>query len=82
MSVRRHEGLIFVRADSRIDKALILKEISKVFGVASISPAAECESTMEDIGRTAVEYMKEVIEGAGHKDIQGGGQAGLIKIFL
>lgn len=62
----RHEGLIYVRADKALNpgtegKTAILKEIGKVFGVASISPAMECESTMEDIGRTAVEYMKEVM---------------------
>ncbi len=43
----------------------ILKEIGKVFGVASISPAMECESTMESIGSTAVEYMMGVIEEQG-----------------
>ena len=62
----RHEGLIYVRADKALNpgsegKTAILKEIGKVFGVASISPAMECESTMEAIGRTAVEYMKEVM---------------------
>lgn len=68
----RHEGLIFVRADKELNpgtegKQAILKEIGKVFGVASISPAMECESTMEDIGQTAVEYMIEAIEERGVK---------------
>ena len=68
----RHEGLIFVRADKGLNpgtegKQAILKEIGKVFGVASISPAMECESTMEDIGQTAVEYMMEAIEERGVK---------------
>ena len=68
----RHEGLIFVRADKELNpgtegKQAILKEIGKVFGVASISPARECESTMEDIGQTAVEYMMEAIEERGVK---------------
>lgn len=75
----RHEGLIYVRADKIPEgtqltkeeqlerKNAILKEIGKVFGVASISPAKECESTMEDIGRTAVEYMMEAIEERGVK---------------
>lgn len=65
VSVRRHEGLIFVRADKSLDKQAIIKEISKVFGVASISPAVECESTMEAIGRAAVEYMMEAINERG-----------------
>ena len=68
----RHEGLIFVRADKELNpgtegKQAILKEIGKVFGVASIRPAMECESTMEDIGQTAVEYMMEAIEERGVK---------------
>ena len=68
----RHEGLIYVRADKELNagndaKQAILKEIGKVFGVASISPAMECESTMEDIGRTAVSYMMEAIEEHGAK---------------
>ena len=68
----RHEGLIYVRADKELNagpeaRQAILKEIGKVFGVASISPAMECESTMEDIGRTAVSYMMEAIEERGVK---------------
>ena len=42
VSVKRQEGLIFVRADVINDKREVIKEISKVFGVASISPAVEC----------------------------------------
>ena len=67
VSVKRHEGLIFVRADKSLDKQAIIKEISKVFGVASISPAVECESTMEAIGKAAVEYMLEAIDERGIK---------------
>lgn len=62
IDVRRHEGLIFARAPKELDKDAIVKEISKVFGVASISPAVECESDMEKIGEKAVEYMMELIE--------------------
>lgn len=67
VNVKRHEGLIFVRADKSLDKQAIIKEISKVFGVASISPAVECESTMEAIGEAAVEYMLEAIDERGIK---------------
>ncbi len=62
VSVKRQEGLIFVKADVSNDKREVIKEISKVFGVASISPAVECESTMEAIGAAAVEYMLKAIE--------------------
>ncbi len=67
VEVKRHEGLIFVRADKRLDSEQIIKQISKVFGVASISPAVEAESTMEDIGREAVKYMLDLIEKQGIK---------------
>ncbi len=71
----RHEGLIYVRAEKisddteadRIRREAILREIGKVFGVASISPAMESESTMESIGSTAVRYMMEAIEKRGVK---------------
>ena len=67
IDVRRHEGLIFARAPKELDKDAIVKEISKVFGVASISPAVECESDMDKIGEKAVEYMMELIEKKGVK---------------
>lgn len=66
-SVQRHEGLIFVRAHKDLDPQEIIKQISKVFGVASISPAVECNSTMEDIGEAAVEFMLGEIEERGIK---------------
>lgn len=67
IEVKRHEGLIFVRADKSIDQNAIIKEIGKVFGIASISPAVETESNMEAIGRAAVEYMDSLIETKGVK---------------
>ena len=67
IDVRRHEGLIFARAPKEFDKDAIVKEISKVFGVASISPAVECESDMDKIGEKAVEYKMELIEKKGVK---------------
>lgn len=65
--VKRHEGLIFVRADKQYEKEAIIKEISKVFGVASISPAVETDSNLDAIGEAAVEYMQELIEEKGIK---------------
>lgn len=67
IDVRRHEGLIFARAPKELNKDAIVREISKVFGVASISPAVECESDMDKIGEKAVEYMMELIEKKGVK---------------
>ncbi len=63
----RQEGLIFVRADKKHDPEMIIGEISKVFGVASISPALECESELNSIGDAAVALMMELIEKKGIK---------------
>jgi len=67
IDVKRQEGLIFVRAPKEYDIDGIIKEISKVFGVASISPAVETEPDMERIGEAAVSYMLELIERKGIK---------------
>lgn len=65
IGVYRHEGLIFVRADKSLNKQDIIRQIGKAFGVASISPAVECESNMDAIGRAAVEYMLEALDERG-----------------
>jgi len=67
VEVKRLEGLIFVRADKSLDIDKIIGIISKVFGVASISPAVESESDMDKIGETAVAFMLELIEKKGVK---------------
>ena len=59
-SVKRHEGLIFVRFDREWETMQLAGEISKVFGVASISPAVESESKMEAIGTEAVKFMERL----------------------
>lgn len=63
--VKRHEGLIFVRTDKSFPKSEIIGQISKVFGVASISPAVEVETDLEKIGKAAVRVMLELIEEKG-----------------
>lgn len=65
VEVKRHEGLIFVRADKQFTKDEIVGQISKVFGVASISPAVEVESDIDKIGEAAVEVMLEIIKNKG-----------------
>ncbi|MCQ2551374.1 MAG: tRNA 4-thiouridine(8) synthase ThiI [Clostridia bacterium] len=67
VDVKRHEGLIYVRADKNLDMEKITRQISKVFGVASISPAVEAESNLDAIGEAAVEYMMNLIETKGIK---------------
>ena len=67
VDVSRSEGLIFVRADKSLDIQAIIKEISKVFGVASISKAVEAPSELDAIGVEAVKYMLDLIEERGIK---------------
>lgn len=67
VDVRRREGLVFVTAPSDIPEDSIIKEISKVFGVASISPAMEVYSNLDDICQGAVDYMMKLIEEKGVK---------------
>ena len=65
VDIKRHEGLIFVRADKELDIDAIIKETAKVFGVASISKAIEAEPELNAIGEAAVEYMMNLIETRG-----------------
>lgn len=65
--VRRHEGLIFVKTPMELDQDMVAGDISKVFGVASISPAVEVASDIEEIGDAAIEYMLRLIEKKGIK---------------
>lgn len=67
VDVRRQEGLIFVRADKALDIQAIIKQVSKVFGVASISQAVEAPSELDAIGAEAVKYMLGLIEEKGVK---------------
>ncbi len=67
VEVVRREGLIFVHSPKEIPKEDIIKEIKKVFGVDSISPAVKTEPDMKSIGDAAVEYMNELIREKGIK---------------
>lgn len=65
--ITRAEGMLFAYCPVSMDEALVIKEISRVFGVASISPAWEIPSTMEDICREAALYMQKRLEAGGVK---------------
>lgn len=65
--VYRHEGLIFIKSPKTIPEDTIIKLVSRVFGVASISPAWECESNLDAIGEMAVKFMLKQIEERGVK---------------
>lgn len=65
VEVKRHEGLIFVRSPKELNSEEIIRQVSKVFGVSSISPAVEAPSDLDAIGETAVEFMKQQIRERG-----------------
>lgn len=58
----RREGLIFVKAPVKYDADEVIKDISKVFGVASVSHAAEVESDLDAIYEAAGEYMDNLMK--------------------
>ncbi len=62
VDVYREEGLVFVSASSENSQEELVGEISKVFGISSISPAVETNPNMEDIYETAVNFMMNLIE--------------------
>ena len=62
VDVYREEGLVFVSANSENSQEELVGEISKVFGISSISPAVETNPNMEDIYETAVNFMRNLIE--------------------
>lgn len=62
VDVYREEGLVFVSANSENSQGELVGEISKVFGISSISPAVETNPNMEDIYETAVNFMMNLIE--------------------
>ena len=65
VEVKRHEGLIFVRSPKDLNSEEIIRQVSRVFGVSSISPAVEAPSDLDAIGETAVEFMKQQIRERG-----------------
>ena len=67
VDVKRHEGLIFVRSPKKFAQEDLIRQISRVFGVASISPAVEAPSVLDAIGEEAVKFMLEQIEQRGIK---------------
>lgn len=67
VEVRRADGLIFVRSPKEYPQEELTRKISRVFGVASISPAVEAPSVLDEIGVEAVKFMKEQIEKRGIK---------------
>lgn len=62
VEIKRNEGLIFIKAPREYEPDTIASEISRVFGVASVSHAIETESDLETIARQAVVYMNSLLK--------------------
>ena len=67
VSVKRKDGLIFIRSEKKTDPDTIIKETTKVFGVDSVSKAIEAQPELNAIGDAAAGYMMELIEKRGVK---------------
>ena len=67
IEVKRHQGLIYIRSPKTIPDDEIVRRVSKVFGVASVSPAVEAESDLDKIGEEAVKFMMRQIDERGIK---------------
>lgn len=62
LEIKRNEGLIFIKAPREYAPNSVASEISRVFGVASVSHAVSTESELEAIGLAAVVYMNNLLE--------------------
>ena len=59
---RWNDGLMIVKVPKDIEREEIIRKISKVFGVASVSPAVEAPKDIEAIGETTASFMMDLIQ--------------------
>lgn len=67
VTLTRHEGLIYARFADKEEEEPLIKAVSKVFGVDSVSPAVETEPDLPAIYEGAVRLMEEEIKKKGIK---------------
>lgn len=60
-------GLMLVRVDASIPTMEVVRTCSKVFGIASVSPAVEAPKDIDAIGKAAANFMQKLIEEEGIK---------------
>ncbi|MBQ0005601.1 MAG: tRNA 4-thiouridine(8) synthase ThiI [Clostridiales bacterium] len=60
-------GLMLVRVDASIPTMEVVKNCSKVFGIASVSPAVEAPKDIDAIGAAAANFMQRIIDEEGVK---------------
>lgn len=64
---RWKNGLMLVRVDASVPAMEVVKQCSKVFGIASVSPAVEAPKDIDEIGRAAADFMQRLIDEEGIK---------------
>lgn len=62
VSLVRDEGIIILKVGKPLEIEHVIKSVSKVFGIASISPALEINTALEKIEIEALKYMKSFME--------------------
>ena len=60
ITLKREQGLIILKADKSVSVDKVITELKKVFGIASISPALETKTDMEEISKSAVAFVKDL----------------------
>lgn len=67
VEARWKNGLMLVRVDASIPTMEVVKNCSKVFGIASVSPAVEAPKDIDAIGAAAANFMQRIIDEEGVK---------------
>lgn len=62
IQIRRDDGLIIVQCPMEMEEKLLIREISRVFGVQTISPAETTVSEIVAIEKAAVFYMRALLK--------------------
>lgn len=60
IEIKKNDGLIFVKADADQSEESLIKDILKVFGIASVSVAVEVDTDKDSIAAEAVRYMNDL----------------------
>lgn len=58
ISFYRSEGILYLEMDEKHSQDVVVEQVKKVFGIASISVAYETETDIEKISETAIQYIK------------------------
>lgn len=61
LELYRAEGIIYIKIDENEPDQIVIEEIRKVFGIASISLSYETDTDINKISETAVEYVKKLL---------------------